>query len=281
MKPRITLVACAALLLSFLTVPPVDASGSGWLTDWKRATETAKEEERPLLVEFTNGGDSEACKKLNREVFYKYAFKKWAKKNVVLVSVDLEERKGRSEEEKERSADLVRKFEVKSYPTVLLLSKEGEELGRYGYVKGGVDEWLEEVRPVVESVTTGAGKWLENFEEAKKLSRATGRPIMADFTGSDWCGWCKKLKSEVFDTPEFKQWAARNVILLELDYPRNTPQSDELKEQNRKLQQHYRIKGYPTVLFLDAKEKVLARTGYVRGGAEAWIGDAESKLGKR
>ena len=68
------------------------------------------------------------------------------------------------------------------------------------------------------------------------------------------------------------------MILLELDFPRKTSLPDDLTKQNAKLQQQYQIRGYPTILFLDANEKVLARSGYVKGGPEAWIQDAQTKL---
>ena len=95
-----------------------------------------------------------------------------------------------------------------------------------------------------------SGGWLINFEEAYQKSTETNKPIMANFTGSDWCGWCKKLKKAVFDTEVFKSWANNNVILLELDYPRRTPQDPAIKQQNQNLQQTFRqfVRGYPTVL---------------------------------
>ena len=65
-----------------------------------------------------------------------------------------------------------------------------------------------------------ADGWMVDMEKAYKVSKETGKPIMANFTGSDWCGWCKKLKYEVFDKPEFKAWADKNVVLVELDFPR-------------------------------------------------------------
>ena len=62
--------------------------------------------------------------------------------------------------------------------------------------------------------------WYVNVQKANVESAKTGKPILANFTGSDWCGWCMKLRREVFDTPEFQEWAKKNVVLLELDYPR-------------------------------------------------------------
>ena len=92
--------------------------------------------------------------------------------------------------------------------------------------------------------------WLVDYEEVYTKSAKENKPIMANFTGSDWCGWCKKLKKAVFDTKTFKDWAEDNVVLFELDYPRRTAQDPAIKEQNRQLQQTFRsfVRGYPTVL---------------------------------
>jgi protein disulfide-isomerase len=115
--------------------------------------------------------------------------------------------------------------------------------------------------------------WIENFEQAKALAKKSGRPILTNFTGSDWCGWCIRLKGEVFDTQEFKEWASSNVILLELDYPRSKTQTAEVKAQNQTLKQTYAISGYPTVLILDADGKQIGETGYKAGGPKVWIQD--------
>ena len=106
----------------------------------------------------------------------------------------------------------------------------------------------------------------------------TGKPIVANFTGSDWCGWCKKLKKEVFDKTEFKNWANENVVLLEVDFPRRVPQTEELKKQNRELQQMFKVGGYPTihvfnVVVKDGKLQLdpLKQSGYVAGGPIPFI----------
>lgn len=62
--------------------------------------------------------------------------------------------------------------------------------------------------------------WHTNLQKADSLSKLSNKPIFAFFTGSDWCGWCHKLQRDVFAKPEFIAWAKKNVILLELDFPR-------------------------------------------------------------
>jgi protein disulfide-isomerase len=102
-----------------------------------------------------------------------------------------------------------------------------------------------------------------------------------DFTGSDWCGWCIKLKNEVFNTPEFKAWAAKKVVLLELDFPRKAEQSAELKKQNQELAQKFNIEGYPTIIFADANGKQLGQYGYDEGGPAVWTKKADEFLKKK
>lgn len=122
--------------------------------------------------------------------------------------------------------------------------------------------------------------WLVDINQAYELNKKTNKPIMANFTGSDWCGWCIRLKGEVFDKPEFKEWAKENVILLELDFPRRKKLPSNYVEQNRGLQQAFGVRGYPTIwvfnLDKDAtsgqfKIDALGKTGYVRGGPTAFI----------
>lgn len=144
-----------------------------------------------------------------------------------------------------------------------------------------------------ENYKAHAAGWLVDINEAYAISKKTGKPIMANFTGSDWCGWCKKLKREVFDTPEFKEWAEKNVVLVELDFPRRFQLPEEIKQQNYGLQQAFKVTGYPTIwvfnLGKDSEGKytidALGKTGYVRGvpaftgGVDAMIKQYKEKKG--
>ncbi len=123
--------------------------------------------------------------------------------------------------------------------------------------------------------------WLTSWDAAAKESKKTGKPILMDFTGSDWCGWCIKLKKEVFDTPQFKSWAAKKVVLLELDFPRKTPQDAKIKEQNEKLSEKYSISGFPTIVFANAKGEQIGTLGYAEGGPAAWTKLADEQLKKK
>ncbi|MFO0983729.1 MAG: thioredoxin family protein [Planctomycetota bacterium] len=120
--------------------------------------------------------------------------------------------------------------------------------------------------------------WGSDYEGALAAARAANKLVLADFTGSDWCSWCRKLHSEVFETDTFRQWAARHVILLELDYPRHTEQGEGLRLQNARLLNKAQVEGFPTVVFWDAAGKEVGRMGYVPGGPDKWIEHADAVI---
>lgn len=128
-------------------------------------------------------------------------------------------------------------------------------------------------------------KWETDINKAISASNKSKKPMLLFFTGSDWCGWCIRLQKEVLKTPEFKTWAAKNVVLVELDYPRSKPQTELIKNQNAILQQTFGIQGFPTIYFATAKVKGgkpsytgLGSTGYVAGGPKAWLAEADGIL---
>jgi thioredoxin-related protein len=128
-------------------------------------------------------------------------------------------------------------------------------------------------------------KWETDINKAISVSNKTKKPMLLFFTGSDWCGWCIRLQKEVLKTPEFATWAKKNVVLVELDYPRKTPQTDIIKAQNAALQQTFGIQGFPTIYFATAKVKGgkpsftgIGSTGYVAGGPTAWLAEANGIL---
>ncbi len=82
----------------------------------------------------------------------------------------------------------------------------------------------------------------------------------------------------MFSTQQFKDWAKKNVILVEVDFPRKTQLPDELKKQNDELKRRFNISGFPTILFLDAQEKKLGKSGYRPGGVEPWLKDASGQI---
>lgn len=123
----------------------------------------------------------------------------------------------------------------------------------------------------VSAGVAGGADWLTDFEAAKKLAAEKNVPILADFSGSDWCGWCMKLDEEVFSQQTFKKFAAGQLVLFLADFPQGKEQTAEVRAQNEKLAKKYGVRGFPTVFLLRADGTVLAKTGYQPGGAAAYV----------
>ena len=94
--------------------------------------------------------------------------------------------------------------------------------------------------------------WLTDLDAAKAKGVKENKPLLVDFTGSDWCPPCIQLHKVVFESAEFAAVASK-YVLVELDYPRKTPQAPELKAKNAELSKKFGISGFPTVLLIDAK----------------------------
>lgn len=118
-------------------------------------------------------------------------------------------------------------------------------------------------------------QWTNDFSAATEKAAKEGKDLLIDFTGSDWCGWCIKLKEEVFQHEAFKEGVADDYVLVELDFPRSDEAlaklSDETKAQNQRLQQKYQVQGFPTILLTDPQGRPYAKTGYQEGGPEAYL----------
>lgn len=122
-------------------------------------------------------------------------------------------------------------------------------------------------------------QWLTNYDEALAIASQTGKRVLINFTGSDWCIWCIRLKDEVFDQPEFKKYAAEKLVLLEVDFPRRKPLPSNLQQQNRRLQERFGVQGFPTLFLLNPAGKAIGQIGYTPGGPRAFISALESAKG--
>ena len=127
------------------------------------------------------------------------------------------------------------------------------------------------VPPAVGAQPPYNGEWLQDFAKAKAIAEQRQLPLLLDFTRSDWCGWCVKLKTEVFDKQEFKNYASQNLVLVELDFPKRKILPAAIKQQNDRLAQKYGIRGFPTIILLDSRGNELGMTLYAPGGPSAFI----------
>lgn len=114
--------------------------------------------------------------------------------------------------------------------------------------------------------------WLTDLPRAQEQARKENKMVLMNFTGSDWCSWCFKLKRDIFSTPEFAEYAGKNLVLVEVDFPRRKKLSPEQKKANQALQAKYKAGGFPTLVALSsAGKEVWKQVGYLPGGPQALI----------
>jgi len=117
--------------------------------------------------------------------------------------------------------------------------------------------------------------WTTNYEQGQQEAQAGHKLVLLNFTGSDWCGWCKLLDQEVFSQPQFKDYASKNLVLVEVDFPKRKPIADAIKNQNLQLAIRYQVQGFPTIVVLNGDGKLVGELGYMEGGPAVFIAQLE------
>ena len=130
------------------------------------------------------------------------------------------------------------------------------------------------------SLLTPSSGWLNNLDDAKKTAAANHELILLNFSGSDWCGPCIRLRKEIFESTAFKNYADENLVLVNADFPRlkkNQPGKAQVKI-NEALADQYNSKGkFPLTLLLSADGKVLKTwDGFPDVSAEEFTSDIKS-----
>jgi protein disulfide-isomerase len=131
---------------------------------------------------------------------------------------------------------------------------------------------------LVAVVSAGAsqGSWETDFKKAQDQAKAKNKLLLIDFTGSDWCGFCIRFDRDILSKQQFKDYADKNLVLLEVDFPRAKEQSQELRTQNQKLAAQYEIEGFPTIIVLNRDGREVWRyPGYFADGPQAFIAELE------
>ena len=125
-------------------------------------------------------------------------------------------------------------------------------------------------------------EWFTDAAAAQTKARAENKLVMLDFTGSDWCSWCIKLKREVFDQAEFAEFAQSRLVPVEVNFPRHQTLPEAQQQANDRLKRTFGITGFPTIILLNSNGERVGRMGYVAGGPAAFIARLEqvAKLNK-
>lgn len=118
--------------------------------------------------------------------------------------------------------------------------------------------------------------WAADLSKALEQAKVENKIVLLDFTGSDWCVWCTKFDDDVLSKPEFASYAKTNLVMVRLDFPNAKPQSDSVKEANKKLQDKFKVDGFPTYVALTPDGKEIGRqVGYLKGGPQAFMAELD------
>src|SRR5215471_2869726 len=125
-------------------------------------------------------------------------------------------------------------------------------------------------------VSAAEGDWLTDLSKAQAQAKAEKKMVLMDFNGSDWCPPCKALRKNILSSPEFVEFAKKNLVLVDVDFPRHKEQTEELKKANEALSKKYSIEGYPTVIVLSSEGKELKKqVGYDGQTSKDFIAELE------
>ncbi|MEZ5974324.1 MAG: thioredoxin family protein [Planctomycetota bacterium] len=112
---------------------------------------------------------------------------------------------------------------------------------------------------------------MADFFKAVAVAKAEGKNLLVD-TGSDWCGWCKRLHKEVFAHESWRRPPPRGMC----SWPWTSPRDGDPKPRSRRrsateLSDMYGIQGFPTILLMTPDGDVFGQTGYQEGAPEAYL----------
>ena len=279
--------------------PPVTTTLlPGWTEDLEAAKAKAKKEGKLVLGYFLNSRKGEGV--LDHAVLGSRDFVERAEKSYVLYMCELDDTK----QAWDAQGNIVNAFRYAARrnrftaPEMAIVDADGMRvalLDRDGW-EGGADGFLAKIEkarqdgeaaianerkareeaakkvPVKTDFTSTPAGFTDNLDEALARAKAGGKLVFACFSGSDWCGWCKRLEKEVLSDPLFVVGARDDFELVFIDSPHNEDLlSDHAKAANEKLVEKYGIEGFPMVLILDGDGNRVGETGYRRGGALKYV----------
>jgi len=102
--------------------------------------------------------------------------------------------------------------------------------------------------------------WQTDFEKAKQVASEKHQLILLNFSGSDWCGPCMRMRKEIFENPGFVAMADSSLVLVNADFPRRKKNqlSRSTVKLNEALADKYNPEGkFPFTLLLDASGRVI------------------------
>ncbi|OQP63937.1 thiol-disulfide isomerase [Niastella vici] len=135
---------------------------------------------------------------------------------------------------------------------------------------------------LITGISGSFADWQTDFEKAKKLAKENDRYLLLNFSGSDWCGPCIRLKKEVFESDAFSELATSSLVLFNADFPRSKKNQlpKDIQERNDALAGQYNPLGkFPFTLLLTADGRVIKTwEGFPGNDSRLFIDQIKSAL---
>ena len=255
MKRSMLPVLLPALLL--MTATAQAKAPAGWNEDFGQAVDQAKEDYKPILVLFDRAG-SPFEKEIATSGEFARLFGKVQTAYVEFGAADL-----RPEAVNANKA-LVGKYKVKNTPYMVMIAADGETTvgvvplqGKADDVAKGVQQMLADynakmapaIRRKIDS-TAHDSFWRTDFDLARAYAAWKKKPILALFTGSDWCGFCIRMNRDLLSKGKFQEFAKQELVAVYLDFPNKKPMSSEMRRTNAAIGERFKVDGYPTIVIL-------------------------------
>ena len=134
---------------------------------------------------------------------------------------------------------------------------------------------------VILSLSTKAATDSSFLQKTEAAAASEHKFILLNFSGSDWCIPCIKMKKAVFATDTFSHYAAEHLVWINADFPRDRKNlSKQQIKQNEELADKYNKKGaFPFTILLDEKGNIVKTwDGFPNLTAEEFIKQVDAVL---
>jgi thioredoxin-related protein len=252
----------------------------------KQAVAAARKTAIPLCILVTQTVGNEVAAKWTETMLQNQLFVRFINRNMAFYHLEWPADTDTSE-----NAVYVREFAAKWKfgPTpfgLVIWSPAG--LGDTKAIIGGFDPVdcgpiIKRLEPMLPTIDYNGG-WIEDWKAARAVSAQQQRDLFVSFVCTDGSEFSKKMQEEIYDQPEFKDYAKKNLVLLRIDFPSKpenlAKQSKDLQEQNRILAEMYGVRGYPTVVVLNPKGQKILDGKYMKGGAPLFVSEMKKQIQK-
>ena len=121
--------------------------------------------------------------------------------------------------------------------------------------------------------------WFTDISRATEYAKTHHTPVLMIFAGSDWCRPCIQFERSILSSEKFSNYASENIAILYLDFPRKKSNQlpQPVKIHHERLAERFNKSGaFPTLLLLDANEKLLGTLSYQNQSIDEFIKNCEA-----